>query len=169
MHRLEPFLHKIDSLSEWTGKLLSIFVYAIAALLLVEIALRNLFNISFSWAADYILFLFGFLILTGGYTLLHGLHVSIDILHHRWSPKTRAIVDLITATVFFIFCGLMLWKGAVLAWDSIAVLEVDRFSYAPPIYIVKTLVPIAALLIILQGVAKFIRDLNIATGGDKAE
>jgi len=61
----------------------------------------------------------------------------------------------------------MFWKGGDLAWKSIVVREADRFSYAPPLYITKTLVPIAALLILIQGIAVFIRTLKIALSRDE--
>ncbi len=168
MDKLSAMVKAIDNLSEWTGKIVSFFVYGIAALMITEIIVRNLFDISLVWVPDYTMFLFSFLILSGGYTLLHGRMIRMDILHSRWSRRTRAIVDLfVYAPLFFLFCGLMFWKGGDLAWKSIVVLEADRFSYAPPLYITKTLVPIAALLILIQGVAVFIRTLKIALSRDE--
>jgi TRAP-type mannitol/chloroaromatic compound transport system permease small subunit len=168
MDKLSAMVKAIDNLSEWTGKIVSFFVYAIAALMITEIVVRNLFDISLVWVPDYTMFLFSFLILSGGYTLLHGRMIRMDILHSRWSSRTQAIVDLlIYAPLFFLFCGLMLWKGGDLALKSIVVREADRFSYAPPLYITKTLVPLAALLILIQGIALFVRTLKIALSGDK--
>jgi len=168
MDKLNSMIKTIDNVSEWTGRIVSFFVYAIAALMITEIIVRNLFNISLVWVPDYTMFLFSFLLLAGGYTLLHGRMIRMDILHSRWSSRTRAIVDLLVyAPLFFLFCGLMFWKGGDLALKSIAVLEADRFSYAPPLYITKTLVPMAALLILIQGIAVFMRTLKIALRGDE--
>jgi len=112
MDKLDPILKAVDNLSEWTGKIVSFFVYAIAALMITEIIVRNLFNISLVWVPDYTMFLFSFLILSGGYTLLHGRMIRMDILHSRWSRRTKAIVDLLVyGPLFFLFCGLMLWEG----------------------------------------------------------
>ena len=168
MDKLNSMIKTIDNVSEWTGRIVSFFVYAIAALMITEIIVRNLFNISLVWVPDYTMFFFSFLLLAGGYTLLHGRMIRMDILHSRWSSRTRAIVDLLVyAPLFFLFCGLMFWKGGDLALKSIAVLEADRFSYAPPLYITKTLVPMAALLILIQGIAVFMRTLKIALRGDE--
>ena len=170
MDKLNSMIKAIDNVSEWTGRIVSFFVYPIAALMITEIIVRNLFNISLVWVPDYTMFLFSFLLLAGGYTLLHGRMIRMDILHSRWSSRTRAIVDLLVyAPLFFLFCGLMFWKGGDLALKSITVLEADRFSYAPPLYITKTLVPMAALLILIQGIAVFMRTLKIALRGDEEE
>lgn len=169
MDKLNSILKAVDSLSEWTGKIISFFIYAIALLMVAEIIVRNVFNVSLVWVPDYTMFLFSFLILAGAYTLHHGRMIRMDILHSGWSPRTRAIVDLcVYAPLFFLFCGLMFSKGVDLAWKSIAAGEIDRFSYAPPLYITKSLVPLAALLILLQGTAGFIRTLKIALGRKEA-
>ncbi len=66
MDKLSSMVKAIDNLSEWTGKIVSFFVYAIAALMITEIIVRNLFDISLVWVPDYTMFLFSFLILSGG-------------------------------------------------------------------------------------------------------
>ena len=162
---MKTVLRVIDSISEWTGRIVSPVAYASAFILVYEIISRNVFNKPSPWAHEYSVFFFGLLILAGGYTHLHRLHVSVDILYRRWPLRARAIIDLLTASLFFLLTGLMLWKGADIAWRSIQVQEVDRFSWGPPLYIVKTMIPVAAFFIILQGLAKFMRDSYIAVKG----
>ena len=168
MNKLWSSLHIIDNVNEWAGRITSIAIYATAALLVFEIGMRNLFNIGLPWPHDISLFFFGLILLAGGHTLLHRRMVSMDLLHSRWSLRTRAIVDVCTASFFYLFIGLLVLKAAEMAGDSIRVWEVDRFSYAPPIYITKTMVPIAGLLLLLQGTAKFIRDFYSAVTGKVA-
>jgi TRAP-type mannitol/chloroaromatic compound transport system permease small subunit len=91
--------------------------------------------------------------------------VNVDILYHRFTPRTRAVIDLFTWLLFFYFCGLLLVKGWEMAWDSFQVRETEPTSFAPPVYPIKMTIPLGALLILLQGLAKFIRDLNLAITG----
>jgi len=72
---------------------------------------------------------------------------------------------LFTWLLFFYFCGLLLWKGGEMAWDSFKVLETEPTAFAPPVYPIKMMIPLGALIILLQGLAKFIRDFNLAISG----
>jgi len=46
---------------------------------------------------------------------------------------------------------------------------VNPTFWAPPVYPIKTLIPISALLFLLQGIAKFIRDFKIVISGQREE
>jgi TRAP-type mannitol/chloroaromatic compound transport system permease small subunit len=52
-----------------------------------------------------------------------------------------------------------------MAWDSFKVLETEPTAFAPPVYPIKMMIPLGALLILLQGLAKFIRDFNLVISG----
>jgi TRAP-type mannitol/chloroaromatic compound transport system permease small subunit len=59
----------------------------------------------------------------------------------------------------------MLIFGGQFALDSLAYRETLSSAWAPPIYPVKMIIPIAAAMLIIQGIAKFIRDLHTAITG----
>lgn len=165
--RLASFsVHVIDSINDWIGKFNGYLVLPFIFFLVYELVQRYVFKSPSIWIEEAVLLAFGvYLMLGGAYTLLHKMHVNVDILYRRWSPRTRAIVDLITSMIFFFFIGLMLWKGGEMAWTSIQNLEHSRSVWRPIIYPIKSMVPLAAFLVLLQGVAKFIRDLNLAITG----
>jgi TRAP-type mannitol/chloroaromatic compound transport system permease small subunit len=124
------------------------------------------FNKPTEWAYSISLFLTGaFFILGGGYALLYKSHVNMDVVYNRFPLKTRAIVDLFTSTLFFLFCGVLFWKSLGYVWNSLTILETTDYPPYFPIYPVKLTIPIAAFLILLQGLAKFIRDFMIAITG----
>lgn len=164
------FLHFIDNANEWIGKVVSFFVLAIMVVIIYEVLMRYLFVKSQLWVPETSVFFFGTLfVLGGGYNLIHGGHVKLDVLYIRLSPRTKAILDLVTSILFFIFCGVLIWKGWLMAWDSLLVREKTPSAFAPPLYPFKMVIPIGAALLMLQGVAKFIRDLSIATTRSKVE
>ena len=72
---------------------------------------------------------------------------------------------VVTGIFFFVFCGVMLWKGIDFAWTSLSRLEPDATPWRAPLYPIKMMIPLGALLILLQGLAKFIRDLVTAITG----
>lgn len=163
MHRLKHIVHIINNISDWSGKLLFLLPWAITAIILYEITLRFIFGHPTIWAHETSLMIFGALaILAGAYALCHRTHVNMDLFYGRLSPRGKAILDLVSSPLFFIFCAVLLWKGAEFAWRSIEVWEVSITHWHPPIWPIKCIIPIGAFLILLQGVAKFVSDLLIA-------
>jgi len=169
MSILKAFLKFIDAVNERVGNLLSYFLFFFFVLLLMEVILRYFFNSPTVWANELAQMLFGaYAILAGGYILRTGGHVNVDILYSRLSRKQRAMLDIVTSSLFFLFCGMLLVYGGSLAWDSLARFEHSQSAWNPPLYPAKLMIPLAALLLMLQGLAKLIRDIlilcNIDTG-----
>jgi TRAP-type mannitol/chloroaromatic compound transport system permease small subunit len=167
---MKRFLQTIDRISEQSGKAVSFLVIFLVFVILYEIFVRYLFNSPTIWAHEIAQMIYGaYVILLGAYVLQRRGHVNVDILYNRFRPRTRAIIDLFTWLLFFYFCGLLLLKGGEMAWDSLLVRETEPTSFAPPVYPIKMMIPLGALLILLQGLAKFIRDLTLAITGRKEE
>lgn len=169
MRTLSKILRVIDSISEWTGKIVSFAVLPLIAITVYHVIMRYAFHAPTPWAYEVGSFLFGSAwVLAGGYALVRGAHVKMELVYVRLSLRWRAILDLITAPLFFVFAGFLMWKGWELAMYSLSHLEHSTTTWAPPIYGVKMMIPLGAFLILLQGVAKFIRDLITATKGREA-
>ncbi|MGD8564298.1 MAG: TRAP transporter small permease subunit, partial [Desulfarculaceae bacterium] len=99
---------RIDALNDWLGRWVSFCVIPIAALVLFEVVLRYVFNSPTVWANELTQMLFGaYVILSGAYIMRWGGHVNVDILYSRLSDKTRAVMDIATSFLFFLFVGMM--------------------------------------------------------------
>jgi TRAP-type mannitol/chloroaromatic compound transport system permease small subunit len=97
--------------------------------------------------------------LAAAWTLQAGGHVRVDIFYAQAKPRTRAIVDLV-GTIVFLFPVVIAIAALSLPYvaRSWAVLEHSReASGLPFVYLLKTLIPLFALLIGLQGVAQALR------------
>ena len=159
---IKRFLQTIDAINGWVGNILSYFLFAFFALLFVEVILRYFFNSPTVWANELAQMLFGtYAILGGGYILLTGGHVNVDIMYSHFSVKIRAVIDIATSLLFFLFCGMLLTYGGSLAWDSLSRFEHSQSAWNPPLYPAKLIIPLAAALLILQGITKLIRDFLI--------
>jgi len=132
-----------------------------------EVVSRYIFNRPPAWAFELSLFLGNsFCIIGGAYCLLHAQHVRIDVLWGRFSKRGKAILDLVTFVLFFLFVVALLWFGWQRAWFALQwPWEVSMTPWAPILWPFRISVPIGALLLLLQGIAKFIRDFGIATTG----
>jgi len=156
----------VDTVSEWSGKVIAMLIFPMIGVLLWEITLRYVFNAPTIWAHELSQHLFGsYSVLAGAYVLLRFQHVRVDVIYERFSPRGRAILDSVTHLMFFLFVGVLLVEGVQMAWCSVEIREFSNTPWAPPLYPLKLTVPIGAFLILIQGLAHFIRVLNMAITG----
>ena len=99
--------------------------------------------------------------LGGVYTLRWRAHVNMELFYARFSPLKKAAIDLVTWMLFYSFCGVLLWKSTVMAWNSISCLEHSITVWGPPVWPVKLTLAIAAFLMIMEGITKTIEDCHI--------
>lgn len=159
------FLSFIDKLSELVGKFVSFFIIVVALIIGYEVVLRYIFNDPTVWAHETSTMFFAAAVILGGaYTLLRKEHVSMDLIYTKLPVKTKALMDIITFILFAFFCGVFIWFGGKTAWNSLLILERASTNWEPPIYPFKLLLPIGAFLLLLQGLAKLIRDIIILRG-----
>jgi TRAP-type mannitol/chloroaromatic compound transport system permease small subunit len=131
-----------------------------------EIVMRYFFNKPSLWAYETSLFMYGsYIALGGAYTLLVSGHVNVDIFWGRLSPRWRSIVDVITSTLFFLFVGLLFKESLEATVNAWQIGEHTMTQWSPPYYPLRTSLPVASFLLLLQGLAKLIRDLNTAITG----
>lgn len=167
---MEKFLRGIDKLNERAG---GGFAYLLPCLVLVvvwQVVSRYIFRSPSEWTFEMTNFLCGGLSMLGAaYCILHKDHVRIDVLWGRFSERGKAIADLVTFVFFLLFAVVLLWKGVDVTRAALQTpWETTITPWSPVIWPVKILIPIAAFLLLLQGVVKFIRDFRIAitrTGG----
>ena len=165
VRKLITVLDFIDEMNDWVGRVLWFGIIIITLLVLSEVARRYLFNAPTVWGNELTQLVFAvYVVLSGGHVLRWGGHVNVDILYSRLSVRRKAILDICTFAIFLLFCGMMLIYGGSLAWESLSMWERSNSAWRPPLYPVKMMVPLGALLLLLQGTAKLIRDIMTVMG-----
>jgi TRAP-type mannitol/chloroaromatic compound transport system permease small subunit len=150
----------VDKISTFIGHLFSWLVVALTALIGFEVFSRYVLNNPHPWAFDAQMMLYGTMfMMAGAYTLAKNGHVRGDILYGFLKPRTQAIFDLILYIVFFIPGVIALaYAGYGYAADSWRILEHSSItSDGPPIYPFKTIIPIAGVVLLLQGIVEILR------------
>ena len=144
-------------------------VFPLILVMVYEVVMRYFFGNPTQWVFETAQFLFGASVVLGAaYTLKEHGHVGMDVFYSRLSLKRRAILDVITASIFFAFIGVLLFQSAKMTWNSWAMGAHSDSSWSPPLYPIVTTILIGAFLLLLQGVVKFIRDLRLViTGREK--
>ena len=166
MRLLRFIVRKIDTFSEWTGRVMLFLFLVLIVTVMYEVIARYVFDAPTNWGLEVSTMLYSTsLMMVGGYCLLHKTHIRMDLFYARWSDRTKAIVDVCAFPLLLIFCGILMWKSGVFAWDSTIRLEQSVTTWRHPIWPWKLMMPLAAFLFILQGISQFIRDLKLAISG----
>lgn len=163
----------IDRLSKWIGKGSGWLIALLIAELVYDTIARYVFNAPTAWSYDITYMLYGAAFMGGAsYTLLLDEHVRIEIIYEKVSRRSRAVIDAIGYVIFFFpSMGALLYFGTDFTIKSWKLLETSGESmWSPPIYPFKTIIPITALLLILQGIVEFTRCLvSIKKGGSSLD
>jgi TRAP-type mannitol/chloroaromatic compound transport system permease small subunit len=169
MMKLKKVLNIIDSISEWTGRIFSLTVGVLIVLVVLEVILRRFLNRPTVWSFEVTLQLYAFhFMIVAAYTLLHRSHVAVDILYVRFSERKKAILDVFTYLIFFFPFTLIVFyygiKYASVAWE---IREITISVFGAPLYPIKSVIPLMAFLLLIQGLAIFIRRLYMAIYGEE--
>ena len=172
MKLIRRIIKTIDAISEFSGKAIIWLVMVLTLVIGYEIFSRYLLNQPTKWAFDLSYMIGGsFFLLGEAWTLRARQHVRIDIFSQRFSPKSRAIIDIIFYLVLFI----PLWGGILYALIPYVIFSWDMGEksmqgyWQPIIYPFKTVMPIGVFLLLLQGVAELLRNFVTVLGGGEIE
>ncbi|MCF3629663.1 TRAP transporter small permease subunit [Thalassospiraceae bacterium LMO-SO8] len=153
-------IHAIEELSIWVGRTFGWCILILTLSVAYEVFVRYVLNAPTVWAFDMMVQMYGALFLMAGpYALAQDTHVRADVVYRLLSVRWQARIDLILYFCFF-FPGMLAlaWYGAEIAADSWRYKEVSWNSPARiQIYFFKTLIPLAAGLFIIQGIAECMR------------
>jgi TRAP-type mannitol/chloroaromatic compound transport system permease small subunit len=157
------YVNAIDKFSDVTGRLFSYLVYPLVGCVAYEVFARYIFGAPTAWAYDVTYMFYGSIFMLGAaYTLLKKGHIRTDLFYNNWSPQKQGKIDAIMYLLFF-FPGMILylWAGIDYATHSWLTNEKSSNSpWMPIIYPFKTVIPVAAALILLQGVSEFIKSIH---------
>jgi TRAP-type mannitol/chloroaromatic compound transport system permease small subunit len=170
MRRYRSLIDLVNALSDWTGKLVSALIFLMIGVTIWVVVLRYVFNLAFFWnpVATYENMLSVYIILGAAYALRTRAYVNIDILHRRFSPRTRAVIDMATSAFFFFVFIILLWQVLKAAGGELLTLDFSLrllLSHNWPVMLVW---PAGILLLLLQGLVKFAQDLITAVTGEEA-
>jgi TRAP-type mannitol/chloroaromatic compound transport system permease small subunit len=168
---LNKFLRAIDRITrtqEWTSAvivmLMLVTVYAVI--------MRYIWKDPPIWGMDIQVHMLSFILLFSiAYTLLRGQHVRIDLVANKYfSQRGQDILGLIGYVIFFLPFTLVLFiRGLIFFLESWALKETAMTPWGPVIYPMKGFIPLAALMLLLQGLAEMIRHFISAIKGGSRE
>jgi TRAP-type mannitol/chloroaromatic compound transport system permease small subunit len=160
----------IDSTNKAVGKFSMYLVFAMMGILLFESISRTLFDRPHIWVVETAQFLMAaYYLLGGGYSLILDGHVRMDLLYGRWSARRQALADVITAFLLIFYMVFLLTGGISASKYALKYGQVNYTPWGPPLAPIKIIMTIGILLMLLQVIATFFKDLAKARGKDLAK
>ena len=162
----------IDKFTDTTGGWISWLSVPLVLAVTYEVILRYFFNAPTIWSFDVTYMLYGTLFMLGAAYALHkGAHIRTDFFFERWSVKTKGIIDSVAYLLFF-FPSLLvfLYICAQEGWYAFEIGETsEQTPWRPILWPFKMMVPLAILLLLIQGVSETIKSLWAARTGIELE
>jgi TRAP-type mannitol/chloroaromatic compound transport system permease small subunit len=164
---LQRLARALDGLAELTGRALSWLTLVMVLVTFVVVVLRYAFDAGSIALQESVTYLHAAVFMLGAaYTLKHDAHVRVDIFYQRWSPRTRAWIDLLgTLLLLMPVCSFILLASLDYVSVSWSILEGSREAGGlDGVYLLKTAIPLMAVLLLLQGIALAIHSLLVLAG-----
>ncbi len=153
-------MRALDGISIWSGKAVSWLILPMCSVLVYEVVVRYIFNSPTIWAGDLSLLIYGgYFMLGAAYTLQRQMHIRTDFLYRNWTQRTQCLVDIaLYVILYFPAMGMFMWLSWEFAFKSILQQEkIVTSPWMPVVYPLKITIPLATLLLLLQGVSEVLK------------
>ena len=163
---LAEIADRIDRLTAAIGRTVMWCGLAMVVLQVMVVLMRYVLGVGSIWLSEAIVYAHATLFMgASAWTLQQGGHVRVDIFYADAAPRSRAVVDLLGAVLLLLpFCCVLAWFALPYVGRSWAILERSReASGLPLVFLFKTLIPVFAVLLGLQGIAQAIRAALVLT------
>lgn len=167
---LEGFVRAVEGLNRTVGLIASWMTLGTVIVCFATVYTRYALNTNFTWLQDLYLWQHAAVIVLGAaYTVVIGGFVRVDIFYGTWSPRKRAISDLVQTIIFLIpfmlVCGWAFWSMFIFSWRA------DESSPNPggltDYWILKGTLLVMVALLLLQGLAIIARCLLVLRGREE--
>ena len=169
---MEKVFRVIDAISEWTGKLGSFLIAGLTVAICYDVALRYIFNMPTAWGYDITYMVYGAYAMLGmAYCEKLKGHVRMDLVYAGLSTRAQAWVDVVCyLLLFFPFLIILTYKcGDHALWSLQSGERSSGSVWRPLLGPFKLIITFGFVLLILQGLASFLRALRVALEGGSHE
>lgn len=153
-------LKAIDATNEFVGTVIKWLAPALMVLITIQVFLRYVL----ARPGDVLPILMitagaSLYVLGWGYVYLHDRHVRVDVFYARWSPRRKALIDVIGSLIWLLpWLALLLFISGKWVWESYATSEWWALTYwRPPLWPMRATIFVGVVLLALQSLAQLFR------------
>lgn len=165
--QLPAFIGALDRASEWFGRTLAWLIIIMMLIQFAIVLLRYAFSVNSIFMQELVMYMHASVfMLAAAYTFRHDGHVRVDIFYRGMTPRRQALINIVGIILLLIPVMIFIIASSlgyvVNAW-SILESSPDHGGI-PAVFLLKTLIPLFALLMIIQGVIEVVRNGYVLTG-----
>ena len=157
---LTKLADRIDRLTTAVGRAAAWLALVVVLLQFALVVARYVFGLGSIWLTETVMYANAALfLLASAWTLRVGGHVRVDVFYAHASARAKAVIDLIGALLLLLpFMMMLIWLSVPYAARSWAILERSQeASGLPLVFVLKSFIPLFAVLMALQGISQSIR------------
>jgi len=159
------FVRGVDAVNRLVGRFAMVIFFVMGGIMLWSTVSRAVFGMPVNWALEMTQFLLSaYYLLGAAYSLQHGAHVRMDLFYERLPPRGRAVLDSFTILFVIFFLVVLLWGAVSSTQYALQYNQKNYSAWAPVLWPVKIAMTIGILLMLLQVIAQFFRDIAQARG-----
>ena len=163
---VKAYVRYVEKVNRFIGRFAMYLLFVMMGILLYSSISKTFFNPSL-WTLEMAQFtMVAYYLLGGGYSMQLGSHVRMDLVYGAWSDKTKAWVDAFTVFFLIFYLCLLLYGGLSSTSYALQYGEVNPTAWRPKIAPVKIIMVIGILMMLLQAIAMFFRDVAKVRGED---
>lgn len=160
------YVRAMDRISKYVGYFAMYLGVGLMCVLVYETISRTFFNRAHIWAMEIAEFVMAaYYLLGGGYSLILGGHVRMDLFYHKWTEKGQCLADSLTYFPYMFFYLVVLIAGGMSGIRYAIVHNQHSYTiWAPPLAPIKIIMVAGMILMFFQSFAEFLKDVAIARG-----
>ena len=161
---IKIYVRYVDAVNRVVGLFAMYLVFGMVGILFYSAMSKTFFDPSL-WTLEVAQFtMVAYYLLGGGYSMQIDSHVRMDLLYGRWSDRTKAVVDVVTILFLILYLGFLLYGALSSTEYALQYGEKSYSSWAPRMAPIKIIMCIGIVLMLLQVIATFFKELAKARG-----
>lgn len=165
MHKaIRAYVRAVDRMNRFIGRCAMYLIFVMLGVLLYS-SLSKVTSTPSLWTLETAQFLMvAYFLLGGAYSMQLDAHVRMDLLYSHWQPRTRAIVDVLTAGFLLFYLGLLLFGGLSSTQYAFEYDETSYSAWSPAMAPIKVVMCVGIVLMLLQSIAILFKDIAAVRG-----
>lgn len=166
LHRL---IRTCDAINEAVGRFLAWFTVTMVVVTVAVVIMRYGFEFGRIWIQEIVMYLHAAVFMLGAaYTLQHRGHVRVDIFYQNFSLRRQALVDFLGTLLLLLPVAVFIltWSLGYVGHSWARLEQSPETGGLPLVFVLKTFIPLMAVLLLLQGLSELGRNGLVLAGRD---
>lgn len=161
---IKRYVRIVDAVNYRIGRVTMLVIFIMVGVLFYSAVSKTFFDPSL-WTYEFAQFLMvGYFLIGGAYSLQTDSHVRMDLLYSRWKPRTKNGWDAATTLIMIAYLVMLLYGSISSTYYAVEYGERSYSIWRPYMWPIKVVMTIGIILMLLQAIAEFFKDLAAARG-----